>query len=337
MCTCSWIRTPDGYDLLFNRDESRLRAPAFLPRLLVRNHARYLAPIDPDGGGTWLGVNAFGLSVALLNRYPGTDLEAPPAPAQPISRGLLVRNMLDARDPAEIRTRIDALDLARFQPFTLLTLQTARPALLFEWTGVALMLDADADQRMPLASAGLDTLAVLTYRADLLDQMATSEGRTVETLRRFHLHQDPARPVWGPCMEHSEARTVSFSHVQVRPDLIRFGYTPGSPCEAGALRFEVSMTPAPPAHKLTKLSGSVRYKSPVSWHSDHVPRQRGSETGSGEEGGFTLRCRLSSRAAGRAARLCANGCARIGSRPAPPARPDWIAAGGQSALRHTNQ
>ena len=132
MCTCSWLRTPDGYDLLFNRDESRLRAPAFLPRLLVRNNARYLAPIDPDGGGTWLGVNAFGLSVALLNRYPGTDTGAPPTPALPISRGLLVRNMLDSRDPAEVRERIDSLDLARFQPFTLLVLQTAQPALLLE-------------------------------------------------------------------------------------------------------------------------------------------------------------------------------------------------------------
>ena len=45
-------------------------------------------------------------------------------------------------------------------------------------------------------------------------------------------------------MLHAEQDGV-VAHVHVRPGLIRFGYTPGSPCDAGALPFEVSITPAP--------------------------------------------------------------------------------------------
>ena len=54
---------------------------------LASDHLRVCGhrPVDLVAGGTWLGVNAFGLSVALLNRYPGTDALPLYTPPQPVS------------------------------------------------------------------------------------------------------------------------------------------------------------------------------------------------------------------------------------------------------------
>jgi uncharacterized protein with NRDE domain len=62
-----------------------------------------VAGTDPQAGGTWLGVNAHGVLVAVTNR-PRSD-----PPARPRSRGLLVRDLLtscaSARDVAARATR----------------------------------------------------------------------------------------------------------------------------------------------------------------------------------------------------------------------------------------
>ncbi|PWT90672.1 MAG: hypothetical protein C5B56_05030, partial [Proteobacteria bacterium] len=67
MCTVSWVHQPDGYHLLCNRDEKRTRGVASGPRLQRCGGVNYLAPMDPDFGGTWIATNEFGISLCLLN------------------------------------------------------------------------------------------------------------------------------------------------------------------------------------------------------------------------------------------------------------------------------
>jgi hypothetical protein len=234
---------------MFNRDESWARQPALLPRLHVRNHARYLAPIDADAGGTWLGVNAFGLSIGLLNRYQDTisaDEIARIGAAQPfISRGVLVKNLMDSRHAAEVRDRVESLELDRFQPFTLIVISLDAPALLLEWNGAALSIDAAADAQMPLASSSFDTINALAYRKDLLARICDG-APTPDKLRQFHASQEPGRAAYGPCMRRDDAHTVSFSWITVRDDLIRFEYAPAALCDASSsvAPFEVAIKPA---------------------------------------------------------------------------------------------
>jgi hypothetical protein len=66
MCTVSWVHQKDGYQLLSNRDEKHTRKPALAPSLRQQRQVRFLAPIDGDQGGSWIGVNQFGLSLCLL-------------------------------------------------------------------------------------------------------------------------------------------------------------------------------------------------------------------------------------------------------------------------------
>jgi Transport and Golgi organisation 2 len=255
MCTCSWIRSRSatgaetGYDVMFNRDEQWSRKPALLPRLHVRNGARFIAPVDADAGGTWIGVNAFGVSIALLNRYQ--DSTPPPATSAGFtSRGQLVRNLLDARAAGEVHSRIESLEqeIGRFQPFTLLVLETGMAALLIEWSGKTLSIDEDADKQMPLASSSFEPSAAITYRRELLTRLSNGQP-SVESLRAFHASREPGRAPYGPCMERDDAHTVSFSWIRVRPEQISFEYMPMSLCDAAeqtghAQPFSVSITPA---------------------------------------------------------------------------------------------
>jgi uncharacterized protein with NRDE domain len=70
-----------------NREEHYHRGGE--PPRILDGASRAVAGLDPVAGGTWLGVNARGLLVAVTNR-PRSE-----PPPQPRSRGLLVRDLLD--------------------------------------------------------------------------------------------------------------------------------------------------------------------------------------------------------------------------------------------------
>ncbi len=97
-----------------NRDEF-LHRPALPPA--IRNWAgvRVLAPLDAQAGGSWLGVNAQGLFVALTNR---PTRQGRPSPR---SRGLLVKDLLGAcRSAEQAAEALRALPGRRYNPFNVL-------------------------------------------------------------------------------------------------------------------------------------------------------------------------------------------------------------------------
>src|SRR5713226_3305855 len=79
MCTVTWIHDEEGYQLFFSRDEKGTRKQATSPRFAAQDGIRFLAPVDGDFGGTWIGVNEFGVSTCLLN---GANLTGPGAAIQ---------------------------------------------------------------------------------------------------------------------------------------------------------------------------------------------------------------------------------------------------------------
>jgi hypothetical protein len=85
--------------LAANREESITR-PTQFPKIQSGN-PRIVCGTDKLVGGTWLGVNQFGLVVAVTNRARVR------APVEPRSRGLLCRDLLD------VRTAREAAELAR--------------------------------------------------------------------------------------------------------------------------------------------------------------------------------------------------------------------------------
>jgi Transport and Golgi organisation 2 len=89
-----------------NRDEQysrKARGPD-----VIHQHPRVYAGIDEQAGGTWLGVNEFGLMVGVLNRHS-------PQPQDPArrSRGLLCRDLLCQKDAKAARNVLIAEGRAR--------------------------------------------------------------------------------------------------------------------------------------------------------------------------------------------------------------------------------
>jgi hypothetical protein len=69
-----------------NREEAYARGGE--PPQVLPGSPRVVAGVDPQAGGTWLGVNEHGVLVAVTNRH---NAQVPP---QPRSRGLLARDLL---------------------------------------------------------------------------------------------------------------------------------------------------------------------------------------------------------------------------------------------------
>lgn len=227
MCTVSWLRQPEGYVLLCNRDERHQRKPAGGPRPGRVRGVSFVAPIDGDHGGSWIGANEFGLTLCLLNRYGDW---APDLARVYNSRGLLLTDLLDCRRSEVVTERLGGIDLEAFQPFTLLALTAAEPALLFDWTGFESTIQPDAEAQMPLTSSSISS-RVVDLRRQLFAKMA-SQGETldVDMLRQFHCSHIPERGPGSICMHREDAATVSLSIVTVSLAGVEFVYQPGAPC-----------------------------------------------------------------------------------------------------------
>src|SRR5262249_10104286 len=102
------------------------RATAFQPRVERTGSRAVIMPIDPVGGGSWIGVNDVGLVAAVLNRHHGLVLPE----ASFTSRGVLVRRALGCESVEAAMAALAALDATRFQPFRLVLVQNARIALV---------------------------------------------------------------------------------------------------------------------------------------------------------------------------------------------------------------
>jgi hypothetical protein len=158
--------------LLANRDESYDRA--FTPPVRWPGPDGVLAPRDVRGGGTWLGVNAQGLVVAITNRPSGE----PPRDAR--SRGLLVADALRCADAERARAALEpAIRAERYGPFNLLLLDRER-AFALE--------DAPAAPRWTALSVGVHVVTNL-HDLDSFGVPAGGEAKAGEpfrdTLRRL--------------------------------------------------------------------------------------------------------------------------------------------------------
>jgi len=243
MCTVSWIRQAGGYRLFCNRDEKHTRRAALPPTVRERRGVRFIAPLDGAYGGTWIGVNQFGLSLCLLNRYPDEAVPSMDAEGY-LSRGLLPVELIDCRTRSQTQSRVEQIDLAHFRPFTLLILEPEQPSLLTHWTGHERLSETDGESAMPLISSSHDQTGVSLTRQRHFNSLLMESGRVdVDLLNRFHTSHFPAASAYSTCMHRDDARTVSFSNVNVSRDGIEFFYHADSPCTGAQAddRFEIVM------------------------------------------------------------------------------------------------
>ena len=231
MCTLSWLPEGEAYSVWFNRDERITRKPATLPVRHDHSGVPYLAPTDGEAGGTWIGVNVFGVTICLANRY---QVPPPTPPSERVSRGLLVRSVLDRSTQAAVASAIENAALERYEPFTLGVFEPDALPLLLAWDGVRLTRRCPVAMGLLLTSSAVDQERVVESRLGVQARALADGPLSALLLERLHSSHEPERSSVSICMHRHDAQTQSLSRIDVGNDFVRFRYTPGAPCTVPA-------------------------------------------------------------------------------------------------------
>jgi len=232
MCTVSWTRRSDGYDLFFNRDERKTRAAELPPALARRAGVAFVAPWDGERGGTWLAANEFGLTVCLLNDYasswrPALDVESN-------SRGHIVTSCAMATNRAEVLRILRRQPLVRTPAFRLVALARDEAPVVVSWDGV-LRYGYGAEISF-LSSSSFSTEEVVAYRrARYQAMMGDATNPTLAKLADLHHEHESAKGAHSVLMHRSDASTRSVTHIAVDSGGARLRYQPVKWAEKGAV------------------------------------------------------------------------------------------------------
>lgn len=208
-----------------NREEYYQRGGE--PPRLLQGPLRAVAGVDPVAGGTWLGVNENGVLAAVTNR-PKLEM-----PAQPRSRGLLVRELLGC--PSAVSAVDYALAELQQHPY-------AGGNFLCADASQAVVIQAGDCLRIRPLTPGLHVLTNgdvddpndlrVKYALDWLNRRPyDSAADCVGAVRELCGQQEPDHP--PICFRHKDRGTVSSSIIVMRRALTDSTYlhAQGPPCQ----------------------------------------------------------------------------------------------------------
>jgi uncharacterized protein with NRDE domain len=180
MCTLVILRRP-GHDwpiaIGANRDEM-IDRPALPPGRHWPDRAEIVAGLDLLAGGSWLGVNDWGVAAAVLNRQGSLG----PAAGRR-SRGELVLEALDHADAVDAAAALSDLDPEAYRSFNLIVADS-RDAFWLRHTGFG-----------PIAARPIpDGLSVIA--AGDLDQLTTPRLALARPRFLAARPPDPERGEW---------------------------------------------------------------------------------------------------------------------------------------------
>ncbi len=229
MCTLSWNPLENSYVLLFNRDENRSRALAQGPSLQQSNGVEFISPTDTERGGTWLLVNAHGISIGLLNNYQSSQpvLETGTSSSSPPSRGMLPLKCSDCASVAEAINRIAAMSLDDYPPFYLVVAGLTEASVL-TWDGRANHSAALKSSGGMLTTSAFRSIDVAKVRHETFSRLVGDMAdASPDRLRDFHWYEgnDGATSVK---MSRPDACTHSISYITVSLDekMASYHYSP---------------------------------------------------------------------------------------------------------------
>lgn len=225
MCTVSIVPRDDGFRLVCNRDEAVSRAVAIAPQRHDLGSTSAVFPIDPDSGGTWIGVNDNSLVMAILNRSTAQHIKQRSSDLR--SRGAIIPALLQHNSvPAAIRAAGE-MEPTDFAPFQLVVIQ-GHTVSIVNWDGT-LQATKDVVMTAPLlftSSSFGDKPVEPPRRRLFVTSVINAPDSWLEGQWRFHRHRWPDRPDISVRMQRPGTRTVSRSAIDVSALRSTFEYEP---------------------------------------------------------------------------------------------------------------
>jgi Transport and Golgi organisation 2 len=226
-----------------NRDESLRRPVALLPEVHRTGNRLSIYPSEPSGG-TWIGFNDLGLSLALINWHTVSTRPE----NRVISRGTVVKALLGSDNIDQSDSALRTLQLRMMPPFRVVAIEPHdRVVAEFRWDQDLLHSITHHWTAQHWFSSGLDESAVQARRAEVCErEWKKSDAGSLDWLRALHQSHIPNRSSFSICMHGQNAATVSYTEIVQEDRLGVLRYHPGPLCENSTNLIELGM----PLHSL---------------------------------------------------------------------------------------
>jgi hypothetical protein len=227
MCTVTFSPRRDGYLLAMNRDEKLARPPGLPAALHQVGPHQALFPSEP-GGGTWIGVNDAGITLALINWYSVSARVSGVA----VSRGEVVGAGLRGDDCAHLESALANLPLQRINPFRLIgVFPRQRSVMEWRWDMASVERVRHEWAINTWISSGWDEPGAQRSRSQAFQEaLRRRSAGNLEWLGRFHRSHRPERGPYSVCMHREDAATVSYTEIKALGQHAELRYTGGAPC-----------------------------------------------------------------------------------------------------------
>lgn len=218
MCTATMHQDAVGLLVTMNRDELHTRAPEQPPRIFGDDGptGRWIAPIDGETGGTWVGVNDCGLVALLLNAYLSDDTTGQLSVIGSESRGSIVPTVLAQGNESRVQTWMaDHFDPAPYPPFHLVVVGLDW-GMTWTWLGAKFVKHTMRPDEWTFMTSSLwNTEAVLAWRSEAFETWREAGCQLRGHLPAFHLLHESGREEWSPLMDREWGCTRSITQVLV--------------------------------------------------------------------------------------------------------------------------
>jgi len=222
MCTLSTAASGSIFLATMNRDERRHR----LEGPLVRTD-NFCYPTDAHAGGTWCGVNRYGLVFCLLNRYDAPLSES----KSMISRGNIIPKALECQTVDEAAELINRLELERYNGFRLQVLSSS-VCRQYDWDRQALSSsEHESPNGIFSSSSSLRSLTIPAERENRFrawiqqqpDEVTAPMGGVIPSI---HLPNAGVPPSEAMFMVRRETHTKSICQLAIGDGKAQLYYWP---------------------------------------------------------------------------------------------------------------
>lgn len=229
MCSLSFVAGDHGYLLAMNRDEKMARGPGNFPKLRDLGGTQAVFPAE-EGGGTWIGANQHGLTLALLNW--NEVVQTIDLGAVRRSRGLLIPALISSMTAGEFTNALCDLNVREHAPFRLVAVFGAEKELVeWRWDGYQLSRQAFPwHSRHWFSSSLSDRCAEQVRAAVCADAWDERDSGSVSWLRRLHASHASGPGPFSLCVHRAEVATLSYTEVICTPAKVSMRHSAGSPC-----------------------------------------------------------------------------------------------------------
>jgi hypothetical protein len=252
MCTLTLVQSKEGFELGFNRDELRTRLPETLPSFHLFDDSKCLMPKDSQAQGSWLGVNNFGIVVALMNLNIDSSFlkgnqnedqnanqnfkqkfewntQSSNGDSHVYSRGGFVPLLLRAKSIEEAKERFEEIFAIPTKPCRVFVFSYFEKTML-RWSTGESWTEMALPHYLVESSSGMPggDIQVQPHRAHWFEKLVANAEDPLSGQRAFHKlasvgvepkERDQALAVW---MERNTAHTTSYSHLSLDPRGVNF-------------------------------------------------------------------------------------------------------------------